>query len=80
MLIFKYYILQVLSFAFTGICQMKYCGGSLNSSDFANYQQFLACLNLLKPLMYQELLQMYDDDFCRIFQKVVKRESSESSI
>ncbi|VBB34746.1 unnamed protein product, partial [Acanthocheilonema viteae] len=61
---------KVLSFAFTGICQMKYYGGNFNSFDFANYQQFLACLNFLKPLMYQELLQMYDDDFCRIFQKL----------
>ncbi|VDK87705.1 unnamed protein product [Litomosoides sigmodontis] len=61
---------QVLSFAFTGICQMKYCGGSLNSRDFASYQQFLACMNLLKPLMYQELLETYDEDFCRIFQKL----------
>ncbi|VDK80240.1 unnamed protein product [Onchocerca ochengi] len=63
---------QVLSFAFTGLCQMKYYGGSLDSSDFANYHQFLACFHLLKPLMNQELLQMYDDDFCRIFQKVIK--------
>ncbi|EFO16222.1 hypothetical protein LOAG_12286 [Loa loa] len=63
---------EVLSFAFTGICQIRYYGGSLNSNDFAHYQQFLACLNLLKPLMYQELLQMYDDDFCRIFQKLCK--------
>uniref|UniRef100_A0A183I4I5 Skp1 domain-containing protein n=1 Tax=Onchocerca flexuosa TaxID=387005 RepID=A0A183I4I5_9BILA len=60
---------QVLSFAFTGLCQIKYYGGSFDSSDFTNYHQFLACLHLLKPLMYQELLQKYDDDFCRIFQK-----------
>uniref|UniRef100_A0A0R3RKD0 BTB domain-containing protein n=1 Tax=Elaeophora elaphi TaxID=1147741 RepID=A0A0R3RKD0_9BILA len=63
---------QVLSFAFTGICQIKYYGGSFSSSDFLNYQQFLACLNLLRPLMYQELLQMHDDNFCRLFQKICK--------
>ncbi|VIO97942.1 Uncharacterized protein BM_BM17741 [Brugia malayi] len=61
---------QVLSFAFTGMCDVKYFGGSFNSSDFNNYEKFLACLNLLKPLMYKELLQMHDDDFCRIFQKL----------
>ncbi|VDM13397.1 unnamed protein product [Wuchereria bancrofti] len=60
----------VLSFAFTGMCDVKYFGGSFHSSDFINYKKFLACLNLLKPLMYQELLQMHDDDFCRIFQEL----------
>ncbi|CAG9540127.1 unnamed protein product [Cercopithifilaria johnstoni] len=60
---------QVLSFAFTGVCRMRYYGGSLKSTDSINYQQFLACLNLLQPLMYQELLQMHDDNFCSIFQK-----------
>uniref|UniRef100_A0A915PLV4 BTB domain-containing protein n=1 Tax=Setaria digitata TaxID=48799 RepID=A0A915PLV4_9BILA len=63
-------IQQVMSFAFNGMCRVRYYGGSLNSSDFLNFQQFLACLNLLKPLMYRELLQMYDDEHCRMFQKL----------
>lgn len=60
---------QVLSFAFCGMCEVKYSGGSLISDDFNKFQQFIACLNLFKPLMYKELIKMFDDRCCRRFQK-----------
>ncbi|VDN00122.1 unnamed protein product [Thelazia callipaeda] len=61
---------QVLIFAFSGICEVKYSGGDFQSRDFNDFREFLSCLNLLKPLMYKELLQTYDESYCHKFQNL----------
>ncbi|VDN20276.1 unnamed protein product [Gongylonema pulchrum] len=66
---------EVIAFAFCGMCSAKYSGGRLISDDFKEFCEFLACLNFIKPLMYMELLWMFDESYCRKFQKHCNSES-----